>query len=145
MVKKYLILFLISVPSMLWAQNYTALNGPYIGTPTKIVSAGGNLLAIVYGQGVMKSTDGGLNWTASNSGLTNLYLEDIHRDALTGKLYLVGYSQLFTSTDNGATWTLTANSGFIQGRFVRKTTSYVFIVGNGAIYRSSNDGVSWTQ
>ena len=145
MVKKYLILFLFSVPSLLWAQNYTALNGPYIGTPTKIVSAGGNLLAIVYGQGVMKSTDGGLNWTASNSGLTNLYLEDIHRDALTGKLYLVGYSQLFTSTDNGATWTLTANSGFIQGRFVRKTTSYVFIVGNGAIYRSSNDGVSWTQ
>lgn len=146
MVKRLLILLLVSVPGFILAQNYTALNGPYIGTPTKIVSAGGNLLGLVYGQGIMKSTDGGLNWTASSTGLTNLYLEDLHRDALSGKLYVLGYNQLFTSSDNGATWTLTANTGFITGRFIRKTTSYVFIVGyNNSIYRSSNDGVSWTQ
>lgn len=146
MVKKCLILFLLCLPAILWAQNYTALNGPYIGTPTKIVSAGGNLLGLVYGQGVMKSTNGGLNWTASSTGLTNLYLNDLTIDALTGKLYAIGYSQLFTSVDNGATWTLTSNSGFQQSRFIRKTTSFVFIVGeNSLIYRSSNDGVNWTQ
>ncbi|MEZ4946733.1 MAG: FG-GAP-like repeat-containing protein [Cyclobacteriaceae bacterium] len=146
MVKKYLILLLLCIPSMLLAQNYTALNGPYIGTPSKIVNAGGNLLGLVNGQGIMKSTDGGLNWTASSSGITNLNLEDITIDALSGKLYALGYQQLFTSIDNGATWTLTANSGFTQSRFIRKTTSFVFIVGsNGFIYRSSNDGVSWTQ
>lgn len=103
-------------------------------------------MGLVTGQGIMKSSNGGLSWTASNTGLTNLYLQDLHRDALTGKLYALGYSQLFTSVDNGVTWALTANSGFATGRFIRKTTSFVFIVGyNGLIYRSSNDGVSWTQ
>ncbi len=146
MIKRILFGIILLVSFSGWAQNYTALNGPYIGTPTKMVSAGGNLLGLVYGHGVMKSTNGGLTWTASSTGMTNLYLEDLHRDALTGKLYVLGYSQLFTSVDNGATWTLTANSGFSAGRYIRKTTSFVFIVGyNGLIYRSSNDGVTWTQ
>ncbi|GAB1445045.1 hypothetical protein MASR2M41_07030 [Flammeovirgaceae bacterium] len=132
---------------MLSAQDkYTALNGPYIGTPTKIISAGGNLLGMVSGNGIMKSTDGGLNWTASNTGLTNRNLVDFTKDASTGKLYALTYNQVFTSVDNGATWTLTANTGFQQARFIRKTTGYVFIVGyNSLIYRSSNDGVSWAQ
>jgi len=125
------------------AQNYTALNGPYGGSPRKIIEAGGFLLAIATNNGVLKSTNGGASWTSSNTGLTNLNIIDITKDAVSGKLYAVAYSQLFTSTDNGATWTLTANSGFVNGIFIRKTTSFLYIVGNGTIYRSSNDGTSW--
>jgi hypothetical protein len=127
-----------------WGQsNYTALNGPYIGTPRKIVNTGTALLGINYGMGIFKSTDGGLNWVPTS--LVNLYPEDIYRDATSGKLYVITYNQLYTSTDGGTTWTLTANSGFTSGRFIRKTSSYVYIVGYGILYRSSNDGTTWAQ
>jgi photosystem II stability/assembly factor-like uncharacterized protein len=128
------------------AQNYTALNGPFMGSPSKIIEAGGAMLGIAYSSGVLKSTNGGITWTQSNTGLTNLYLNDITKDALSGKLYVVAHNQLFTSADNGATWSLTANSGFTSARFIRKATSFLYIVGgNNAVYRSSNDGVSWAQ
>jgi photosystem II stability/assembly factor-like uncharacterized protein len=146
MIKLYFSSILIFLAGVGFAQNYTALNGPYTGTPTKIISTGSSLLGLVYANGVLKSTDGGITWTTSNTGLTNLYLNDITRDALSGKLYAVSYSQLFTSTDNGANWTLTANSGFLNSRFIRKATSFLYIVGgNNIIYRSSNDGVTWSQ
>lgn len=141
--KKLLPIFFALTGLIVQAQNYTALNGPFGGSPSKIIETGGFLLSIANANGVLKSTNGGASWTSSNTGLTNLYINDITKDAVSGKLYAVSYSQLFTSTDNGATWTLTANSGFVNGIFIRKTTSFLYIVGNGTIYRSSNDGTSW--
>lgn len=126
-------------------QTYTALNGPYGGSPKKIISAGANLLAIMDGAGVLKSSDNGSTWTTSNTGITDLNLRDITRDASSGKLYAIGYNRLFTSTDNGNNWTLTANSGFTDTRFIRKTASFLFIIGYQTVYRSSNDGTSWSQ
>ncbi|NJN41031.1 MAG: hypothetical protein HC811_01045, partial [Flammeovirgaceae bacterium] len=129
-----------------YSQNYTALNGPYGGSPSKIVSTGSALISIVYSAGVFKSTDGGGTWTPSNTGLgTDLYPNDLIRHAATGKLYYLTSNKLYTSTNDGANWTLTANSGFSSARFIRKTTSFVFIIsGNSQVYRSSNDGTSWS-
>ncbi|MBL7874690.1 MAG: hypothetical protein JNL53_03450, partial [Cyclobacteriaceae bacterium] len=146
MIKLYLTSSFIFFTVLGVAQNYTALNGPYSGTPSKIISTGSSLIGTVYGNGLLKSTDNGITWTATNTGLTNLYLNDITRDAVSGKLYALAYSQVFTSTDNGANWSLTANSGFTNGRFIRKATSFLYIIGgNNVIYRSSNDGVTWSQ
>lgn len=147
MTKRLLIILFSSIASLAFAQNYTALNGPYGGSPRKIVEAGaGTLLGIVPSNGVLKSTNGGSTWTASNTGLTNLNINDIIRDSGTGKLYAIGWSQLFTSTDNGTNWVLTANSGFANGYFIQKTSTFLYIVGtNSNVYRSSNDGVTWSQ
>ncbi|MGE0770630.1 MAG: WD40/YVTN/BNR-like repeat-containing protein [Cyclobacteriaceae bacterium] len=128
-----------------WSQTYTALNGPFGGSPKKIISAGTDLVAIMDGVGVLKSTDNGATWTTSNTGITDINLRDITRDATSGKLYAVAYSRLFTSTDNGDNWTLTANTGFSNAYFIRKTTTFLFIVSYQAVYRSSNDGTSWSQ
>lgn len=140
-------LFLALITSICFSQTYTALNGPYGGSPRKIIDAGaGTLLGIVWANGVLKSTNGGATWTASNTGLANLYLNDIIRDSGTGKLYALSSNQVFTSTDNGANWVLAANTGFSSGLFIRKTSTFLFIVGNNSnVYRSSNDGVTWSQ
>lgn len=130
-----------------YAQTYTALNGPFGGSPRKIVDGGGGTIySIAQSSGVLKSTNGAASWTASNTGLTNLNLNDLIRDSGTGKLYALTSSQLFTSTDNGTNWVLAANTGFSSGLFIRKTSSFLFIVSwNGTVYRSSNDGVTWSQ
>lgn len=133
--------------SLGFSQTYTALNGPYGGSPRKIIDGGaGTLFSIVQSNGVLKSTNGGATWTASNTGLTNLFVNDLIRDSGTGKLYALTSSQVFTSTDNGANWVLAANTGFNSGQFIRKTSTFLFIVGwNSIVYRSSNDGVTWSQ
>ncbi|HEY5691955.1 MAG TPA: hypothetical protein VIS49_10895, partial [Cyclobacteriaceae bacterium] len=146
MVRKILLSVLILGASLqARTQTYTALNGPYGGSPKKIISAGANLLGIMNGAGVLKSTDNGSTWTTSNTGITDFNLADITRDATSGKLYALAYNRLFTSTDGGTNWTLTANTGFTNARFIRKTTSFLFIIGYQTVYRSSNDGTSWTQ
>lgn len=116
--------------SLGFSQTYTALNGPYGGSPRKIIDGGaGTLFSIVQSNGVLKSTNGGATWTASNTGLTNLFVNDLIRDSGTGKLYALTSSQVFTSTDNGANWVLAANTGFSSGQFIRKTSTFLFIVG----------------
>src|SRR6478735_8631928 len=96
------LLILISGASLAQNANYTAFNGPYGDTPTKIISCTsditGALLAIRTGLGIYRSVDGGVTWIASNTGINNdLYITDIYRDEVGNKIYALSYNRFYTS------------------------------------------------
>jgi len=64
------------------------------------------------GDGVLKSTDGGANWSAVNTGLTNLSVISLAIDSQTPTTLYAGTagSGAFKSTDGGGTWAA-VNSG----------------------------------
>jgi photosystem II stability/assembly factor-like uncharacterized protein len=153
MKKIFTLLFFVFVADLLLAQNtnYTALLGPYGGNVTDIEANGaGALLATINGSGVFKSTDGGLTWTASSTGITDFSLMDIERDAATGKIYVVSYSKIYYSTDDGTNWIVAAS--IANGKRIRKspTTSTLYLITNTSpskIYRSTGAslGTTWTE
>lgn len=106
---------------------------------------------------VMKTTDGGLNWTqqipAASDGvtLTGVYFIDINTGVAIGN-YSSG-SGYYRTTNGGTSWTwssLGAGSGskvnditFDTGHTIGWVTG-VNSSGNGVLYYSTNDGASWT-
>jgi photosystem II stability/assembly factor-like uncharacterized protein len=107
-------------------------------------------------QGVYKSTDEGLNWTAANSGIELTMIHDLIASggnllaAVSGRSSACpGANNVFKSTDNGTTWSLTSGlSGKIVNSFAMKG-SFVYagfsaISGSG-LWRSSNNGNTWQE
>src|SRR6187402_1521948 len=101
--------------------NYTALNGPFGDVPDKMITTStGDILACKNGLGIYRSTNG-TNWTASNTGLADISINDIYVDGT--KIYAVSYNRFYTSIDGGLSWTTLATSGFTNGRFILKGPS----------------------
>ena len=64
----------------------------------------GTLYAVIGNQGVLKSTDGGVTWTAANAGLEG-GVRALAIDPLTPAiLYAAATSGVFKSIDGGASW-----------------------------------------
>jgi hypothetical protein len=62
------------------------------------------VLAGTAGGGILRSTDAGSTWTASNSGLENLDIRAIAHSPSSGILFVGTQGGLFSSSDNGKTW-----------------------------------------
>jgi photosystem II stability/assembly factor-like uncharacterized protein len=97
--------------------------------------------------GVFKSTDSGGNWTAANTGLTNL---NVYTMAVTaGTLYTGTYGGgIFKSIDSAGTWT-TANTGLtnlsVYAMAINPSnpgTLYTATFGGG-MFKSINSGATW--
>jgi len=127
--------------------NYTQLAGPFGGSPSKIVSGStaSKLVGIISGIGIIISSDGGSTWVISNSIITNLSPRDIIYESGSGKVYALYTNALYSSSDDGVTWGLVANSGFTNGQLIRKSASYFFIVGSNRILYRSLTGTTWTS
>ena len=70
------------------------------------------------GGGVFKSTDGGGNWSAINTGLTNTYVYALAIDPVTPTtLYAGTYDGVFKSTDGGENWNA-VNTGLANTRVI---------------------------
>ena len=145
--KKFLtgVLILACLTATAQLTNYTALDGPFVGTPSKIISGTAKLIGISSGLGIVVSADAGATWSVSNSIITNFFPNDIYRDAVSGKIYVLFTSQLYSSVDDGTTWTLVANTGFASGLRFLKGTTHFFIVGSNRIVYRSLSGTSWSQ
>lgn len=146
--RSLLIIFLL-VASTAFAQNYNFLNGPYGGGADKIIAAGsGRLLAYKVGVGVFKSDDAGATWVKSSSGLATPYIVDLFMDS-GGKVYALYDASIYSSADNGNTWTLLANTGFSSAaRMAQGPSGNLFIASQYSInkvYRSTNGGTSWFE
>lgn len=112
--------------------------------------------------GVWKTTNSGLNWVQSNSGLTNLTIQCMQICVGTPSVIYAGTSQtgagagVYRSTDAGATWTL-INTGIvetsvaIQSIAVHPTNPLIAYIAvfDGlvdspqGIYKTTNGGTSW--
>ena len=91
-------------------------NGSKGITVTKFFEYNGILFCGTYAQGVYKSLDHGISWTASNTGIQNKQVMCFGNDAL----YFYAGTQdagVYRSSDNGITWS-PANTG-IQTQAVK--------------------------
>jgi photosystem II stability/assembly factor-like uncharacterized protein len=114
----------------------------------------GTVYAGTSGGGVFKSTDGGRNWTAANSGLTELDVRILAIDPQdTTTLYAGTHSStsgVFRSTDGGASWSA-VSSGLPEFPGILAlaidpqypNTLYAGTQFNG-VFKSTDWGASWT-
>ena len=102
--------------------------------------------------GVRKSVDGGITWSAVNSGLTTPIVLALAMDASGPQTVYAGTAgSLFKTDDGGATWqTITAISGAIISVATDPNRSGAVYAGvfnnlaNGSIRKSIDGGVTWT-
>ena len=105
---------------------------------------GTNLFAGSAGGGVFLSTNNGTNWSAVNSGLTQLSVNSL---ATLGTYIYAGTSGggIFISTNNGLNWN-TVNTGLTNLYvFSLKTigTNIFAATYGGGVFLSTNNGTSW--
>jgi hypothetical protein len=97
------------------------------------------------GVGIFKSTNNGVSWHASNSGLgSSIY-------SLTASnhiIYAGTYGYIYRSVNDGASWNIinpgmTTTSPQVQSIVVNGSMIYAGTAGEG-VFRSNNSGGSWT-
>ena len=135
----------------------------YFGTGENGNSAGGTGASYL-GNGIWKSTDNGLTWTALASTQGDLYAFDLDFDNISrilvdpnnGAILVTAGESIRRSADGGTTWTAVLGEG-TSGRpcdLIYNAAGNVFYAGiNGTttgmgtaagVYRST-DGITWTQ
>src|ERR1041385_9429238 len=137
------LILLTATPSVLSAQ-WVQTNGPYGGDVSSFAISGTKIFAGTYGGGVYLSTNNGTSWTAVDSGLTNLYVQDL---AVSGTNLFAGTANggVFLSTDNGTSWG-PVNSGLTAlnvGALASGGSGGLFAasIGHG-VFRSTDDGAN---
>lgn len=104
------------------------------------------------GEGVIKSTDGGLTWNNINTGLGNLYVGSLfmhpeNPDVLlagTGNIQYYEQAGVYLSTNGGATWQRTLDGDIVESvEFSASNPDMAYAGNDGACYRSSDGGRTW--
>ena len=109
-----------------------------------LVASGNTIYAGTQGEGVYRSSNSGVSWTAVNNGLTQL---SVYALCVSGQTIFAGtFNGLFKSTNNGAEWTSsgTGTGGSSIYTFAA-SGSTIFAVGNAGIFRSNDNGANWTE
>jgi photosystem II stability/assembly factor-like uncharacterized protein len=129
------------------AQFWVDLNDNYGGMRTTAVNEQNEVFIGTWGYGVFRSSDLGSTWTSCNSGLTELFTNQVLPGS-NGYLYACNYDGVFRSEDNGNSWT-TINSGMELNQItycLEESSDNVLYAGNAlGLFRSVNFGDEWTQ
>jgi photosystem II stability/assembly factor-like uncharacterized protein len=103
----------------------------------------------LYGDGVFKSTDGGMNWTTVlTTTQEGSYCSQIAIDPInTDTVYIAtGNTWIMRSMDGGTTWQkITVGVAALSIAIDPVNTNNLYTSGFGSIYRSTNNGTSWTR
>ncbi len=109
-----------------------------------VVTPSGALLACGTGDGLYRSTDGGVTWTSPPhppaAGLRDLAMRPDGAVSAAGENGVV-----LLSGDDGLTWSsIGPGTGTIRHHAWRTTTE-AYVVGQGVSHRTTNTGTTWTQ
>lgn len=135
----------------------TANNGTYIWTKVlnnvscfALLTNGSTIYAGTLGGGFYISTDNGITWNQSNSGMTAYpYVYALAKNSsyiFAGKFGQGGQQAdgVFRSSDNGASWTQVVNGLTNKDVFsLAVLGNYIFAGTNGGLFRSSDNGNNW--
>lgn len=130
---------------MLWEESVDVQSNDRILT---LVDNGAALFAGSEGDGVLRSTDGGVSWRRVNNGLPGGAPIIVAFGAI-GQTLIVGTNGdgLFRSTNNGDSWTRL--TGFPSNVYVNRLISdgaRIYAATNAnSLYRSTNNGDAWEQ
>ncbi|MBC8504192.1 MAG: hypothetical protein ISR58_10435 [Anaerolineales bacterium] len=103
------------------------------------------------GEGILKSTDGGITWEAANNGLTNLYVgtlfmhpedPDVLLAAATNNAYPQGEG-VFLTEDGAATWQKVLPRGANSVEFSWSNPDVAYAGNSNAVARSQDRGRTW--
>jgi photosystem II stability/assembly factor-like uncharacterized protein len=100
------------------------------------------------GMGVYQSTDGGITWASSNSGMGNQTVGMMIRHPSNVNIILAATSGgIYKSIDGGSTWTRKSSNtnNYKDIKFKPTDPTIMYASENGKFYRSTNTGDSWTQ
>ena len=99
-------------------------------------------------RGVMKSVDGGINWSVSNTGMGNVVVGKlIIHPTQTNILVAATSDGIYRSINSGQSWTRTSSSSNHFKELVENPSDFnIQYAGQGAAYfRSIDGGQSWTK
>ena len=98
------------------------------------------------GMGIYRSTDGGLTWLPSKTGMENLSAYCLIQDPVNPLVILAATSGgIFRSTDGGSTWTRSIVGDFKDLKFNPGNSSIVYAAANYSFFRSSDNGLTFAQ
>jgi hypothetical protein len=126
------------------------------------VSAGGFVTGYGYDQksvGVLKSTDGGVNWTLTgalpNAGSAFYGYKLLQHPSSSNTLFAATTAGIYRTTDGGATWTqVETDTRFTDIEFKPGTPNTMYAVrrmqsaggsNSNPFYRSTNGGATWSN
>ncbi|MGM9482475.1 YCF48-related protein [Roseateles sp. NT4] len=96
---------------------------------------------------ILKTTDGGKNWTRQSSGISAMMTTVRFADANNGWA-LGGYGAVLHTTDGGAHWSMQSVSpadGFAPGLMVVNASTAVLTSPSSVITATTDGGASWSQ
>jgi PKD repeat protein len=98
------------------------------------------------GLGVFKSTDGGLSWYPSKTGMSNVMVGNMLQHPTNSQIFLAATSGgVFRSADGGANWTKTKSGNFKDIKFKPGDPNTVYAAINASFYKSTDNGITFTQ
>ncbi|HPT14396.1 MAG TPA: PKD domain-containing protein [Bacteroidales bacterium] len=98
------------------------------------------------GIGVMKSTDGGVTWNLSNSGMGTLTVGKMLIDEETPDvIYAATSGGIYKSVDGGSNWTKKISGNFKDLVFKPGDQSILYAAADARFYRSTDHGENWLQ
>lgn len=117
---------------------------------TIFITTGDKDASDTYSIGVLKSTNGGLNWVTTGLTFTGTgtFAGDIIMHPTNNQIILCAASNgLYRTTDGGTTWTVEQTGDFSQGsvRFKPNDPTVVYATTNNRFYKSTNTGDSFTN
>jgi hypothetical protein len=128
----------LGVSDIAYIQNSTSDSVILIGTGDRDAGDANGL-------GVYKSTNGGVSFTASNTGMGNLTVNKllVNKDKNT-TIIAATSGGMYISYNQGASWVLkSVGSNFTDAKYCPSDTNIVYGTVSGAFYRSSNGGNTW--
>ena len=143
------VLALVMVVSLRSPAQWVQTNGPYGGSVSSFAIDGTDVFAGTSGARIFRSTNDGLCWTPSSTGLPDL----VRVNALAvagGEIFAGTYGDgVFRSTDNGMSW-LAVNTGLPDDHHTMDVRALVvcgtvlFAGTDSGVFRSTDNGTRWT-
>ncbi|MEO0123953.1 MAG: T9SS type A sorting domain-containing protein [candidate division WOR-3 bacterium] len=106
---------------------------------SNVVYAGG------YNGYLFKTTNGGVNWTLSNTGLSGTVYDIKVASTKANTVYAGTSSGVYKSTNAGASWTSTGLSQNVQAVLINPSNeNEIYAATSNGIYKSTTGGGGWT-
>ncbi|MDP4281718.1 MAG: T9SS type A sorting domain-containing protein [Bacteroidota bacterium] len=98
------------------------------------------------GMGVFKSTDGGLTWNVSNTGMGNQTVGKLIQHPSNSQILIAATSGgVYRTTNGGANWSKSLSGNFTDIKFKPNDPLTVYASGGSSFYRSSDNGMTFTR
>ncbi len=106
---------------------------------SNVVYAGG------YNGYLFKTTNGGVNWTLSNTGLSGTVYDIKVASTKANTIYAGTSSGVYKSTNAGASWTSTGLSANVQAVLINPLNeNEIYAATSNGVYKSTTGGGGWT-